>query len=134
MRVRSPPRASISRRRPIKVHFRVASILACILALAACTDVVADDQISYTLTAVDEDPLPVVLDGGSGGTTTVLTGYLLGAPSEDECEYHVQVERGTTRSNLDGPIFDCHIDEFGVILIRIDVGAIFGAHEFRFER
>ena len=112
----------------------MALLLVCSLGFAGCTDVVADDQISYTLTAVDDHPLPVILDGGAGGTTTVVNGYLLGAPSEDECEYHVQVQRGNTQSTLDGPIFDCTLEKTGAILIRIDVGQIFGSHAFRFER
>ena len=112
----------------------MASLVVCIIALGACSDVVADDQISYTLTAVDDDPLPVILEGGVGGSATIIKGYLLGAPSEDECEYHIQVQRGNTQSNLEGPVFDCTLEESGAILIRIDVGQILGSHAFLFER
>jgi hypothetical protein len=104
-----------------------------VIAFGGCADVVADDQVSYTLTAVDERPLPAILES-SAGTTTVIKGILLGAPSEDECEYHLQLQRGNTQSNLDGPVFDCTLKQSGAIVIRIDVGTLTGAHDFHFAR
>ena len=103
------------------------------IASGGCADVVADDQISYTLTAVDDHPLPAIVESSSG-SATVIKGILLGAPSEDECEYHLQLQRGNTQSNLDGPVFNCTLQERGTIVIRIDVGTLFGAHDFYFAR
>ena len=118
----------------IRLRPRSALLFMCIAASGACSDVVADDQISYTLTAVDDKSLPAVIDGAVSGTMTVVNGYLLGAPSENECEYHVQVQHGNSQSTLDGPVFSCTLQETGEIFIRIDIGQTFGSHAFRFQR
>ena len=104
-------------------------------ALAGCSDenFVPDDQLVYTLVAVDNMPVPVDIGGAVGVSTTIRTGQLLGSPGGDTCEYHVQYERSNGFSTIEGPIHDCEVKKRGQLLIRIDVGQLVGSHDFLFK-
>ena len=102
-------------------------------ALIACDEphVVPSDQIRYHLVAVDDKPLPAEI--GSGVSTRIRLGELLGSPGDDRCEYHVQIERSNSLSNIEGPVYNCAVKKGGELLIRIDVGELVGSHEFLFR-
>ena len=106
-----------------------------LLALVAGCDsgVVPDDQLVYTLVAVDNLPLPADIGAAVGVSTKIRTGQLLGSPSDDRCEYHIQYERANGFSNIEGPVYNCVVEKGGQLLVRIDVGQLVGSHEFLFQ-
>jgi hypothetical protein len=131
------PRPEHSRRLEIQLrrHALVLfSALAAFIAAGCDNGFVPDDQVSYKLFEVDGKPLPVSLQGGINGSVTIRTGTLLGTPSGDSCEYHVQVESGNSFTNIEGPVFNCTLEETGEIIVRIDVGQSLGPHDFLFSR
>ena len=109
--------------------------IVCLAAIVGCeeTNIVPDDQLIYTLVAVDNKPLPVDVGAAIGISTSVRKGQLLGSPSDDTCEYYVQYQRANEFANIDGPVYNCDVKKGGQLLIRIDVGQLVGPHDFLFQ-
>ena len=120
--------------RSTRHRIRTAIVIFFSLGFIGCEkDFVSDDQLVYTLVAVDDKPVPASLASVLGTTTTVRLGSLLGTPGDDTCEYHVQLQSANTISNIEGPVNDCNLEEGGSIVIRIDVGTSVGLHDFLFH-
>jgi hypothetical protein len=82
-----------------------------LIAVCACNDVVASDQLGMQLVAIDGKPLPRVLESSLQTTTTVTSGMIVGSPSKDGCDYTLTYRNASIVSGSTGSVTSCRLEE-----------------------